>query len=123
MAGETQLFKIDTVVADGVALPIADDSASLTGAARWENEVQVSSSGDDFNKRKRVPTTLAMKLQFGPTTDPAAFAAMADIQITGRDSQSGRRCLMPRCSFGSMGAIGGGAVDVVFNVLAAPQWL
>lgn len=119
----TQLFKIDAVVADGVAIPIADDSATISGAARFENEVAPSASGDDFNKRRRIPTTITFKLQFGATANPDAFAAMKNIQITARDQASGRRALMPNCTFGRMGDIGGGAVDVTFNVLAAIQWL
>lgn len=124
MAGETQLLKFDTIVADGVAIPFEDGSGVLSGAARWENTIVPSASGDDFTSRKRTPTQLKAKIQFGATQDPAAWAAMKDIQITARDTQSGRRCLMTRCSFGSMGDIGGGgSVDITFGVLAAPQWL
>lgn len=124
MAGETQLLQIDTIVADGIAMPFESGSGSIEGAAGSENTVVPSASGDDFTSRKRVPRMLKLKLQFGNTADPAALAAMKDIQITARDTQSGRRCLMPRCTFASMGAIGGGgSVDITFAVLAAPQWL
>lgn len=124
MAGETQLLKFDTIVADGVAVAFEDGSGSLEGAARWENTVVPSASGDDFTSRKRVSTMLRAKIQFGATQDPAAWAAMKDIQITARDTQSGRRCLLTRCTFGSMGAVGGGgSVDITFGVLSAPQWL
>lgn len=124
MAGETQLLKFDTIVADGVAIPFEDGSGTLEGAARWENTVVPSASGDDFTSRKRVPTMLKSKILFGNTQDPAKWAAMRDIQITARDTVSGRRCVMPRCSFSSMGAIGGGgSVDIAFNVLSAVQWL
>jgi hypothetical protein len=30
---------------------------------------------------------------------------------------------MPKCSFGEIGEIGGGSVDITFNVLAEPQWI
>lgn len=123
MADDNLLYKIDAVVADGVALPITDGSGKISGAARFENDVALSASGDDYNKRKRVPTLFKAQIQFGPSADPAKFAAMKDIQITARDTQSGRRALMPRCSFGSLGDIGDGPVDVVFNVLSPIQWL
>lgn len=124
MAGETQLLKFDTIVADGVALPFEDGSGTLSGAAGWENTVVPSASGDDFTSRKRVARMLKAKIQFGSTVDPAALAAMKDIQITARDTQSGRRCLLARCTFGSLGDVGGGgSVDITFGVLAAPQWL
>lgn len=122
MAGENSLFKIDVIVADGQPIAFEDGSGTLSGAARFENEVVPSASGDDFNRRKRVPTLFKARIQFGPTSDPANFAAMQEVQITARDTQSRRRALMTKCSFGSMGEIGGGAVDVTWNVLAPIQW-
>lgn len=124
MAGtDNLLFHIDQIVVDGNPVAFEDGSGTLSGAARFENDVVTSASGDDFNKRKRVPTLFKCKIQFGPAVNPADFARQQGIQITARDSQSGRRALMPNCSFGQMGDIGGGSVDVTFNVLAAIQWL
>ncbi len=123
MAGETLLFKIDALVADGVAMPIADGSGSIVGAAGFENEVVPSASGDDYNRRRRIPRQLRASIQFGPTVNPEALANMIDIQITARDTSSGRRALMTRCTFASLGEIGGGPVDIVFNVLSPIQWL
>jgi len=117
------LFHIDQIVVDGNPVAFEDGTGTLSGAARFENDVVTSASGDDFNKRKRVPTLFKCKIQFGPAVNPADFARQQGIQITARDSQSGRRALMPNCSFGQMGEIGGGSVDVTFNVLAAIQWL
>ena len=123
MAGENQLFKIDTIVVDGIALPFEDGSGSLEGAAGWENTVVHSASGDDFTSRKRIPRMFKTKLLFGNAMDPAAFAKMKNVQIAARDSQSGRRCVMTRCVFSSMGSLGGGGpVDITFSVLSAPQW-
>lgn len=123
MANESQLFHIDTIVVAGKALAFEDSTGTLTGAARFENTVVTSASGDDFTSRKRVPTTLRCKIQFGNTINPADFAKMSQEQISARDSVSGRRALMPKCSFASMGEIGGGSVDITFNVLAPIQWL
>ena len=124
MAGtDSVLYRIDQITADGKPLAIEDGSGTLSGAARFENEVVPSASGDDFEKHKRVPTLFKCKIQFGPTANPADYAKMKGIQISARDSQSGRRALMPNCSFGQMGEIGGGAVDVTFNVLSEIQWL
>ena len=122
-ATDNLLFHIDTIIADGNPLAFEDGTGSLSGAARFENTVVPSASGDDFNSRKRVATLFKCKIQFGPGVDPASFTAQQAIQITARDSQSGRRALMPKCSFGALGDIGGGSVDITYNVLAPIQWL
>jgi hypothetical protein len=117
------LFKIEQIIVDGQALAFEDGTGSLSGAARFANRVVPSASGDDFVRRERVATTLTMKLQFGNNMVPQDFASMHNVQITARDQNTGRRAMMPKCSFGEMGAIGGGSVDVTFNVLATIQWL
>jgi hypothetical protein len=118
------LFQIDTLVIDGAPVAFESGSGVISGVARFETKVVPSASGDDYQSRARVPTLLKAKIQFGPAVNPANYTKMAEVQITGRDSQSGKRALMPKCSFGSMGDVGGGgAVDVVFNVLAPIQWL
>lgn len=123
MAGDLLLFHIDTIVADGTPLAFEDGSGTLTGAARFENETVLSASGDDYSRRKRVPTLFKARLQFGASLDPESLTKQSEIQITARDTQSGRRALMPKCSFASMGDLGGGAVDVTWAVLAPIQWL
>lgn len=124
MAGETNLFKIDSIVVDGIALAFEDGSGVITGAARFTNEAVPSASGDDFTRRRRVTPTLAANIQFGPGEDPTRYANMRNVQITGRDLESGRRALMPNCTFAELGDIGGGGpVSVKFLVLAPIQWL
>jgi len=95
----------------------------ISGAAGFENEVVVSASGDDFTRRKRVPRLLKAKIQFGEKTQPSDYTKLNNMQITARDQQSGRRVLMPNCSFGALGDVGAGSVDLTFNILADPQWL
>lgn len=122
MAGE--LFKIDTVVVDGVALSFEDGSATLEGAAGFENTAVLASSGDDAVARKRVPRQLSVKLLFKDAIDPASFAQQKDVQISMRDTQSGRRAVAPHCAFGSLGAVGAGtSVDVRYIMLSPLQWL
>ena len=122
MAGE--LFKIDTIVADGVALAFEDGSASLEGAVGWEATAVLAGSGDDAVSRKRVPRMLKAKLLFKEAVDPAAFGQQKDIQISMRDSQSGRRAVAPHCAFASLGAVGAGSsVDVSYVLLSPLQWL
>lgn len=124
MAGtDNMLFHIDNILIDGAPIAFEDGSGTLTGAARFENEVVPSGTGDDFSKRKRVPTTFKCKLQFGPLVDPQGYADIVGAQIAARDQKSGRRALLPNCSFASMGEIGAGSVDVTFNVLSPIQWL
>jgi len=123
MAANNQLFHIDTLIVDGAPIAFEDGSGTLRGAAGFENDVVPSASGDDFQRRKRIARTFQASIQFHAGVDPDLFSALSEIQITARDSQSGRRALMPKCSFGSMGEIGKGPVDITFNVLAAVQWL
>lgn len=123
MAGENQLVHIDVIIVDGQAIAFEDSSGTISGAAGFENDVKMSASGDDFSSRKRVPRGLKAKLQFGPTTDPATFAKMSGVAIAMRDSFTGRKCLAPKCNFKSMGEIGGGTVDIEFNLLSELQWL
>ena len=123
MATDNMLLHIDVLMVDGKPVAIEDGTGSLEGAAGFENEIVPSGTGDDFSKRKRVPRTLAAKIQFGPSVSPGDYKNMNGVQITARDSQSGRRVLLNKCSFGKMGPIGAGSVDITFNVLSEPQWL
>jgi hypothetical protein len=123
MAGDNQLFHIDTIIADGQVLAFEDSSGSIEGAAGFENEAKFSASGDDFVLRKRVARMLKAKLQWGPTADPKTFANMSNIQIAMRDSFTGRKCLAPKATFQSLGAIGAGTVDIAFILNAELQWL
>ena len=123
MAVDNMLYHVDAVLVDGKPLAIEDGTGMISGAARFENEVVASGTGDDFQKRKRVPTIFKCKIQFGPTVNPTDYAGMNGVQVTARDTQSGRRALMPKCSFGQIGEIGGGSVDITFNVLSPIQWL
>ena len=123
MADATQIFHIDTIVVDGTAIAFEDSTATLEGAARFENTAVASASGDDYVSRKRVTTTLQCKLQFGNKINPEDLRKVANAQISARDTVGGRRALLPKCSFGSMGAIGGGTVDITFLVLAPIQWI
>jgi hypothetical protein len=123
MGVENLLFHIDTLSVDGVPVAFADGSGMISGAARYQSEVVPSASGDDYTKRKRVPTFFKCKIQFGNAVDPKVYTGIQGVQITARDKQSGRRALMPKCSFGEMGEVGGGEVDVTFNVLSEIQWL
>jgi hypothetical protein len=123
MAGESLLFHIDTIVVDGRPIAFEDGSATLSGAQRFDNETVPSATGKDFAKRRRVPTTLRARLQFNNQVDPAQLGAQRNVQITARDTQSGRRAMMQDCMFGTLGDLGGGAVDVTYLVLSEVQWL
>ncbi|WP_431511660.1 hypothetical protein [Variovorax sp. DAIF25] len=123
MAGEKSLFHIDELVIDGAPIAIEDSTAQITGAARSENTVVPSSQGDDYTSRKRVPTTVTFKLQFGANESVEDFSFVSDSQVVCRDKVNGKRALMPRCSFASLGVIGAGSVDVTLNVLAPIQWI
>lgn len=118
-----QLLHWDQVVVSGVSLEVVDGSVRASGMAGFENSAVPSASGNDFSKRARVPRSLSLQLQFGADMTPDTLRGMRGVQITARDTQSGRRVLMNTCDFASMGEIGTGPVDVTFLVLAEPQWL
>ena len=123
MASDSLLFHVDAVVADGKPVAFEDGSATLSGAHRFEDEVVTSAQGQDYARRRRVPTSIRLRMQFNNTVDPDALSEVKDIQITLRDTQSGRRALAQKCVFGSLGEIGGGAVDITYLVLTPIQWL
>ena len=123
MATDNMLFHVDVIMVDGAPMAFEDGTGMLSGAARFSNEVVSSASGDDFEKRKRVPTLFKCKLQFGSNIQPTDYKKMRGVQITARDSQAGRRVIMNNCSFGELGEIGGGSVDITWNELSEPQWL
>lgn len=122
-AADSSIYKIETIVVDGKAVAFEDGSATISGAARFENSIVPSASGNDFSMRKRVPTTLRMRLQFGPAVNVPELANTSGVQITARDPKSGRRALMNNCQFGSLGDLGNGAVDITYNVLSPIEWL
>lgn len=123
MGTENMLLHIDQITVDGAPMAFEDGSGIATGFAGFTNSPVLSASGDDFEKRARVARNFKANIQFGGNQQPADYNKLRGVQITARDSQTGRRILMPKCSFGEMGDIGGGAVNITFNVLAEPQWL
>ena len=124
MASESSLFNIDAIVAAGVPMAFESGSASLSGAARFEREAVPSATGDDFSRRRRVPTMLRARLQFSNAVSADELAKLDGVQITARDLNSGRRAVMDNCTFASLGELGaGGAVDITFAVLSPIKWL
>jgi hypothetical protein len=123
MTCDNSLFKVDSLLVDGVALAIEDGSATLEGAARYTSEAVVSASGQDYVKRKRVPTMINARIQFGPKVNPEDLAKICGATITLRDLHAPRKAVASKCAFASMGRIGDGAVDISFNVLEPIQWL
>ncbi len=120
---DSNLFQIDSLVVDGVPIAFEDASCTINGIHRYEREVMPSASGNDFSRRRRVPTTLNARLQFNGSVPPEVLARQTEVQITARDSNGGRRVVLPKCEFGSMGAVGAGSVDITYLVLAPAQWL
>lgn len=123
MAGENNLFHIDTIIVDGQAISFEDSTGVLSGAAGFKNDTKVSASGDDFVYRSRVPRFLKAKLQWSSAHDPRSFSKLNNVQISMRDSFTGRKCMAPKATFGDLGDIGAGTVDVTFNLLSDLQWL
>jgi hypothetical protein len=114
MAGENQLFHIDTIVADGKAFAFEDTTATISGAAGFKNDPKLSASGDDFVYRSRVPRMLKFKVQVNSAFDPKAVANMSNIQISMRDSFSNTRFVANRATFESLGELGAGSTELSF---------
>ena len=123
MAGENQLFHIDTIVADGAAFAFEDTSATISGAAGFKNDPKLSASGADFVYRSRVPRVLKFRVQVGSTFDPKSVSSMSNVQIAMRDSFTGRKCLAPKATFENLGDIGGGSTELSFLLNDEIQWL
>lgn len=123
MAGENQLFHIDTIVVDGQPLEFEDSTGVISGAAGFKNDAKLSSQGDDYTMRSRVPRMLRAKLQWSAKSDPKTYAKMSGVQIAMRDAFTGRKCLAPKATFGELGDIGGGTVDITFILNSDLQWL
>lgn len=123
MSADSMLFHVDNIVVDGRPISFEDGSASLSGAAGYENEVVPSAQGRDFARRRRVPRQLRLRLQFGNDVDPDALARANGVQIAIRDTKSGRRALLNDCVFGSLGDLGAGSVDLTYHVMSPIQWL
>lgn len=123
MAAKNQLFQVDDIIVDGVAIAFESGTAELEGIAGYEHEVVPSATGDDYTKYKRVARTVKAKIQFGPTTTPEMFSGISEAQISLRQRATGRRAIAAKCSFAKMGTVGAGSVEVTFNMLSPLQWL
>jgi len=124
MADET-LYHVDVLTVGGKPIGIEDGTATIQGALGFANRTVPNSNpnSSDGQVRARVPRSIMAKILFKPGVAVEDFAKMKQVQITLRDLQSGRRCMANNCSIATMGDIGTGTVDVVFNVLEPYQWL
>lgn len=120
---EHSLFKVDSITINGQALAFVDGTARISGAAGYTSSVVPSGSGPDKQMHQRVARTIDLELQFDRSVDPAELAKIDGARIVLKDSRGPRRCLAPNCSFGSLGAIGGGQTQMTMNVLEPLQWL
>lgn len=123
MANDNAQFKVDTITVDGIAYGIEDGSATVEGVARFTTEPIAAASGSDGVRRRRVPTTINMRLLLGPKVSIDDIKKISNAQIVLKDQFGPRRLICNKCVFGSIGRVGDGPVDVVFNVLDEPQWL
>jgi hypothetical protein len=124
MADET-LFHVDVMTVVGTPIGVEDGSATIQGALGWANSTVPNSNanGADGQKRARVPRSIAARILFKPSVNVNEIASWKKVQITLRDLQSGRRVMANNCSIATLGEIGTGPVDIVFNVLEPFQWM
>jgi hypothetical protein len=120
---ENSLFKVDSITINGVGLAFEDGSARINGVAGYTSSVVASGSGPDFQSHQRVPRTIELNMQFGRAVNPDDLAKIDGARVVLKDTRAPRRCLATNCSFGSMGPVGGGTVQLTLNVLDPFQWL
>lgn len=125
MSQDNTLFKIDVLVVKGKPIGVEDSSVMIRGASGYENTVVPNSNvnGADGLKRTRVTRQIVAKILFKPGVNVADLVDVKADMITCKDAVSGRRVMANNCAFGTIGDIGNGAVDIVYNVLEPYQWL
>lgn len=121
---KNSLFHVDTLVVDGVPINITDSSAMVSGLAGFENEpVTAAGNGEDAIKRKKVPRIIKAKLMLTDPSQTKYFSGLCNSTITLRDTHSSKRIMFNKCSFGKMGDVGGGEVDIEFIGISQPVYL
>jgi hypothetical protein len=124
MADET-LFHVDVLTVGGKPIGIEDGTATIQGALGFANTTVPNSNANsaDGQRRARVPRSITAKIMFKPGVNVSDFAGMKKVRIALMALQSRRRVMAPNCSIATMGDVGSGTVDIVFNVLEPFQWL
>lgn len=120
---EQSLFNVDSLTVDGQALAIVSSSARISGVMGYASQSVPSATGPDFEQHSRVPRSITAQIQFGRSVNPDDLRKIKGARIVLKDTQGPRRCLAPNCSVASLGDVGGGPVDITFNVLEPYQWL
>lgn len=114
--GAQSLFRGDTITINGQAIAVVDGSIVINGLAGYTSTSVPSASGPDFTQHARVPRTINFKAQWGPKTKASDFTGIDGARVVVKDSKGPSRVLATRVSFGSMGELGNGPVDVSLNV-------
>jgi hypothetical protein len=110
------LFRGDSITINGQAIPVVDGSIVIKGLAGYTSTSVPSASGPDFNQHARIPREISFKVQFGPKAKVEDFTGIDDARAVVKDSKGPRRVLATHVSFGSMGDLGSGPVDVTLLV-------
>ncbi len=123
MTCDSELFRVDTMTADGEVIDIEDSTVTIEGAAGFETEAVLGATGNDATTRKRVARVIKGKLFFKLGTTPEKFSKWCNVQVVLSNLHTGQRVRAGKCRFASLGEIGGGSVDFSLNVLQPLQWL
>jgi hypothetical protein len=110
------LFRGDSITINGQAIAVMDGSIMIKGLAGYTSKSVPSASGPDFSQHERIPREITFKVLFGPKSQAEDFTKLDDARVVVKDSKGPRRVLATRVSFGSMGDLGSGPVDVSLNV-------
>lgn len=116
------LFQIESLVANGTPLNIADDSTTLENPLGAEYEGHASASGEHGRTRKAVVPMIKTDILFGADTTVDDLD-VDNVDIVLKQISTGRRVRCPKASVAKVGEIGKGKVSVEFIVMGELQWL
>lgn len=118
------LYVIDEIMINGVLENTEQGSIELINPSGWENEAVASSTGDHGTKRKRVPTSIKFKRMTDGSYKPDQYTSLDSVQVSFRDTKTGRRGRVDKATYGKHGNLGNGdspEIELIFN--NAIQWL
>lgn len=117
-----ELFDELEIQVDSLTIQTETGGVTLEGSLGWEGEATAATSGPHNLTGKRVVPKVKAKALFNQNLTIAQVKGWTDVRLTLKKSWgTERRVLCHNCSVATLGELGGGAVDVEFNVLGEIQ--
>jgi hypothetical protein len=118
-----EIFSVDSMTVNGEEQSIESGTATITGAAGFENEAALAASGTDAAIRKRVERNINANILFTEKVTPGKYTAMCNVQVVLTNKHTGQRVRAGNCRFKSLGDIGSKTVELSLIALTEFQWL